>query len=74
MREEGKVFCNQCGREIETEQGIVKEGGFHAVQNWGYFSNRDGLKDAFDLCETCYDKITENFEIPVERSEVREYL
>ena len=74
MREKEKFFCNRCGREIKSEQGIVKEGCFHATQNWGYFSNRDGLEDNFDLCEECYDKITENFKIPVERKEVREYL
>lgn len=37
-----KVVCNQCGRELKLENGIVQEGVFSGETHWGYFSGRDG--------------------------------
>ncbi|MBQ2924767.1 MAG: hypothetical protein IJE57_04250 [Anaerotignum sp.] len=56
-----KVICNGCGREIPWETADH----FHGEKTWGYFSEKDGRQDGFDLCEDCYDKLTENFKIKI---------
>ena len=53
------IFCNCCGREIPSDSADH----FHGEKTWGYFSEKDGRQDSFDLCEACYDKITEKFQI-----------
>ncbi|MBR2402369.1 MAG: hypothetical protein IKL22_12225 [Lachnospiraceae bacterium] len=69
-----EVRCNQCGRLLQTENGMLKEGCFHGENVFGYFSTKDGTRHSFDLCETCYDSLISKFEIPVEESEANEYL
>lgn len=69
-----KVVCNQCGRELKLENGIVQEGVFRGEARWGYFSEKDGQRHLFDLCETCYDRLTGNFRIPVTTEEETELL
>ena len=62
MQEEkvlSKVLCNCCGGEIPCETVDY----FHGEKTWGYFSGKDGRKDSLDLCEMCYDKLTETFKI-----------
>ena len=62
MQEEkvlSKVICNCCGGEIPCETADY----FHGEKTWGYFSDKDGRKDSLDLCEMCYDKLTETFKI-----------
>ena len=56
-----KVTCNGCGREIPCETADH----FHGEKTWGYFSEKDGRQDSFDLCEDCYDKMVENFKIKI---------
>ena len=68
------VICNQCKKKLKVENGIVKEGCFCGNSQFGYFSNKDGMKYLFDLCEECYDKMTAGFAIPVEGEEARELL
>lgn len=68
------MMCNQCGKQIRVENGIVKEGVFSTEYNWGYFSKKDGQKHVFDLCENCYEKIIKKFEIDVEIKENVELL
>lgn len=60
-----RICCNQCGRELKVEQGIVKEGVCTVEVDWGYFSSRDGESHRFHLCETCYDQLIQQFRIPV---------
>ena len=65
MREEKvlcKVVCNGCGREIPLEKADY----FHGEKTWGYFSEWDGKRDCFDLCEDCYQKLTDSFVIKME--------
>lgn len=59
-----KVFCNNCGEEILIENN---QEYFHGEMSWGYYSNRDGKKDDFDLCCDCYDKIINNFKISLSK-------
>lgn len=76
MKEESltKVICNCCGKELLVENGIIKEGCFHASAVFGYFSKKDGAVQQFDLCESCYDKMLADFRVPAEEREVEEYI
>lgn len=69
-----QVVCNQCGRELKVEGGYLKEGCFEADAVFGYFSKKDGKRHLFDLCETCYDKMTAQFTVPVNVEEETEFL
>lgn len=60
------IICNCCKKSLRVENGIVMEGVFYGSQEFGYFSTRDGEVQEFELCEECYDKITAQFQIPVE--------
>ena len=35
----------------------------------GYFSEKDGERHSFDLCESCYDDLLRTFRIPAEIEE-----
>lgn len=69
-----KVVCNQCGRELKLENGIVQEGVFQGEARWGYFSEKDGEKHFFDLCEACYDRLVGNFLVPATVEDETELL
>lgn len=68
------VICNKCKKNLKVENGMLKEGCFHADYVFGYFSKKDGQKHSFDLCEECYDEMTSAFALPVEEQEERELL
>lgn len=69
-----KVICNQCGKQIAMRNGIILEGVFSGRVSWGYFSSKDGECQSFDLCESCYDQMTEHFLIPVTKESETEML
>ena len=69
-----RVCCNQCGKELLVEDGILKEGCFSIDYKFDYFSNKDGYIYCFDLCEDCFDAWIESFKNPVEISETKEFL
>lgn len=69
-----RAVCNMCGKEMEVENGILMEGCFHADWMFGYFSKRDREKHAFDLCEDCYDKMVDGFDVAPEIITVTELL
>lgn len=67
LREElqlSQIICNGCGREIPLEAADY----FHGEKRWGYFSAQDGRRDAFDLCEECYRRLTEGFAVRMEEA------
>lgn len=68
------VVCNRCKKELKVENGIIKEGCFCGDTRFGYFSNKDGCRYLFDLCEECYDEITAEFAVPVQTEEIKELL
>ena len=68
------VICNKCKKELHVENGMLKEGCFNGNVQFGYFSNKDGNKHSFDLCEECYDKMIKEFAIPVEEEEITELI
>lgn len=74
MKQDNRIFCNQCGKELKLEEEIVREGYFSADVTFGYFSNKDGLRHRWDLCEECYDALIRSFRIPVEESERNEMV
>ena len=69
-----KVTCNQCGKELLVEEGMVKEGCFGVHYKFDYFSNKDGYIYNLDLCEECFDKWNSQFTIPVQIEETKEFL
>ena len=73
-KELAAVICNKCKKELRVENGILKEGCFSGNIRFGYFSNKDGKKHSFDLCEECYDKMIKEFAIPVEEEELTEFI
>ena len=68
------VVCNQCGKELIVEEGILKEGCFSVRYKFDYFSNKDGYIYNLDLCEECFDKWSSQFTIPVQIEETKEFL
>ncbi len=68
------IVCNQCGRELKLENGIVQEGVYSGEARWGYFSRKDGERHSFDLCEECYGRLTGGFLIPVTVEDETEFL
>ena len=68
------VICNRCKKELRVEKGIVKEGCFCGDARFGYFSNKDGTRHQFDLCEDCYDRFVKELSIPITESENNELL
>lgn len=68
------IQCNCCKKELQLENGIVKEGCFCVDYTWGYFSNKDGMCHKFDLCEACYDRFVKELAIPVTETEKSELL
>ncbi len=69
-----KIVCNQCGRTLKLRNGILQEGVFRGMTEWGFFSEKDGEIHSFDLCEKCYDRLISGFSIPVETEEQTELL
>lgn len=69
-----EVHCNACGRECLVENGILKEGCVRMQIPFGYFSQKDGRTEEFDLCEECYERLTKKFVLPVETKERTELI
>lgn len=69
-----QVICNNCGKQLLVEHGMLKDAAFEGKQTFGYFSKKDGQTHMFDLCEACYDKMTEKFQIPVSKKDETELL
>ncbi len=69
-----EVRCNCCGKELRIQNGLLIEECFHGKNIFGYFSEKDGICEEFDLCESCYQEMVEKFSIAVTQSEVTELL
>ena len=68
------VICNNCGKKLAVELGIIREGAMSVDHVWDYFSEKDGQIHHFDLCEECYDILIGEFKIPVDIEEQVELL
>lgn len=69
-----ELYCNGCKKKIRTDGDMILEGIFRGEAEWGYFSEKDGERHSFCLCEACYDKWISTFAIPVERIMENELL
>lgn len=69
-----QLYCNRCGRKIEVQNQIIQEGVLSVDYKWNYFSNKDGMRHSFDLCEKCYDEMIRNFKYPIEETEYNELI
>ncbi len=69
-----KVVCNACGKNLLVENGILKEECIHVDHDFGFFGEKDGESDSFDLCEACCEKMIAGFSVPVDRRERKELL
>lgn len=74
MKRENEIYCNMCGKKIESRGGLPVEDVLSVKKCWGYFSEKDGAVHEFDLCEGCYDRLTEQFVLPVAETEQKEIL
>lgn len=61
-----QVHCNKCGERCDFD--MQKDWASMEV-NWGFYSQKDLEKHAWDLCESCYDVFVETFKIPIGRFE-----
>lgn len=69
-----KVICNHCGQELSIKNGILIKGACTIKIDWDYFSNKDGERHQFDLCEACYDDFVKSFQVPLEIMEHTEWI
>lgn len=72
--ENEKIICNCCKKIIQEKGTLPMQDFLHIEKEWGYFSEKDGEKQEFDICEECYDKWTALFQIPVKIKEVTELV
>ncbi len=51
-----KVYCNCCGKEILMKENtqIALEDYVRIEKSWGYFSNKDGIRQEMNVCESCF--------------------
>ncbi|MBS4960904.1 MAG: hypothetical protein KHZ62_08840 [Clostridiales bacterium] len=59
-----EIKCNCCGNQIPKIHDEYFQDHLHVEKNWGYFSDHDGHRDVFDLCEDCYFRLLQSFIIP----------
>lgn len=80
MRDKGgmdmipKMICNSCGKEICPCMGAPVAEYLHVAKEWGYFSRKDGMRQEWNLCESCYDRLLESFQVPASAQEVTELV
>lgn len=68
------VICNMCGKKLVVKNGTTLEGLMSIDHVWDYFSEKDGEVHHLDLCEECYDSLTQTLKIPVDVEEATELL
>lgn len=69
-----KIRCNQCGRMIKVENDIAREDYLHVRKQWGYFSEKDGRTQEFNICETCFSLMERDFAIAPLEYETEEIM
>ena len=63
-----KVVCNACGNQLggSMPEDPVADAEYVSINvRWGYYSRKDLTEHRADICESCWDKITATFKIPV---------
>jgi hypothetical protein len=68
------AVCNKCGKTMNVERGMIKEGCFFVDTKFGYFSKKDGSRHRFDLCEECFDELLDSLSVPAEIIQDTEFI
>ena len=71
---EKQVVCNCCGKEIYSGIGPKYADYLHIQKVWGYFSQKDGISQEMNICESCYEEWISHFQIPVHTNQITEFL
>ena len=74
MRKKSMMICNKCGKKVVSYADVLKEEFCEVKKEWGYFSKKDMEVHKFNLCESCYDRLIEGFEVPILIEEKSEAL
>ncbi len=71
-----KVYCNCCGKEINFKQDtqIAMEDYVRIEKSWGYFSDKDGICQKINVCESCFDAWVGSFALAPAEEEEQELL
>jgi len=67
------IVCNKCGEAFfkASASDYFWSNSAHSFEvQFTYGSNHDGKIWKFDLCDVCLENLTENFQIPVEISDI----
>lgn len=67
--ERSTQICNCCGKELGRHEEYVQ-----IQQRWGYFSRKDGVIQKGNICEDCFERIAENFKVPLEEEKMTELI
>lgn len=68
------VICNCCGKKLVVERGILREGAIEISHAWDFFSEKDGEIHRWDMCESCYDNLLNEFRIEPDIEEQVEFI
>lgn len=68
------VICNNCGKRMIVEGGILREGAISINHAWDFFSEKDGEVHHLDLCEACYDLMVSQLRIAPDVEEQVEFV
>lgn len=69
-----EIQCNCCGKKWKEKNAIIKHDFLEVQKEWGYFSEKDGAKQKFCICEECYDKWVAQFVVSPVSFEVTEIM
>ena len=69
-----KIVCNQCGRILKIQDGILQEGVFRGMADWGFFLRKGRRNSLFRYVRKVLDRLISGFSIPVETEEQTELL
>ena len=70
------IRCNCCGKELSVNGGnaVCMEDYVEIHKTWGYFSQKDGMRQSMNICEGCFEAWVRSFRIPPQESEQTELL
>jgi len=58
------VICDICGKSCNNSGQEVGFAEFAVLEaNWGYFSRKDETRYNCEMCEDCFDKLTNFIEV-----------
>lgn len=71
-----KVYCNCCGKEIQFKEHtqIAMEDYVTIDKSWGYFSDKDTIRQKMNICESCFDAWVSTFALAPEEIQEQELL